>query len=71
MRLVLFYGAIAVTIVSLLLCIYQLIPNIYHFPVPAYADPMLVHYKYAGFFGGIAALGGICVLLTQPKADEE
>ncbi len=66
---ILFYIAIAVTIIALLFCIYQLIPNIYHVPVPDYAEPTKVHYKYVGLFGGIAVLGAIGALITRPKAD--
>ena len=62
-----FYVAIAVTVVAVLLSIYQAIPNIYHFPVPAYAEPMKVHEKYAELFGGIAALGMVVALLAWPK----
>lgn len=65
---VLFYTAIAFTVVALLLCIYQLIPNIYHVPVPAYAEPTKVHYKYVELFGGLAILGVIGALITYPKA---
>lgn len=65
---VLFYIAIAITIVSLLFCIYHAIPNIYHIPVPAYADPTKVHYKYVATFGGLAALGVIVALIARPKA---
>lgn len=66
-----FYMAIAVTVVALSLCIYQAIPNIYHVPVPAYAEPTKVHEKYVELFGGIAALGVIVTLLTWPKSREK
>lgn len=62
---VLFYVAIAVAIVALLFCIYHAIPGIYHVPIPAYAEPTKVHYKYIAVFGGIAALGVIGALLVR------
>ncbi|QBD74926.1 hypothetical protein EPA93_02540 [Ktedonosporobacter rubrisoli] len=65
---ILFYGAIAFTIVALLLCIYNLIPNIYHVTVPDYAEPTKVHEKYVAIFGGLTALGIIGVLFTRPKS---
>lgn len=65
---ILFYGAIVVTAVALLLCIYNAIPGIYHVPVPAYAEPTKVHYKYVALFGGLAVLGAIGALITRPKA---
>ncbi len=64
---VLFYVAIAVTVVALLFCVYHLIPNIYHVPVPAYAEPTKVHEKYVAFFAGLAVLGVIGALITRPK----
>lgn len=67
---VVFYIAIAVAVVALLLCIYNAIPNIYHATVPAYAEPTKVHEKYVGLFGGLAVLGVIVALITWPKAGE-
>lgn len=61
------YIAIAVTVVALALSIYQAIPNIYHIPVPAYAEPTKVHEKYIELFGGIAALGVVVSLLAWLK----
>jgi hypothetical protein len=65
---ILFYGAIVVAVVALLLCIYCAIPNINHVVIPAYAEPTKVHYKYIELFGGLAILGAIGALLTRPKA---
>lgn len=64
---VVFYLAAAVAVVALLLSVYQTIPNIYHIPVPAYAEPTKVHEKYVELFGGIAGLGVIVALLTWPR----
>ncbi|GHO98067.1 hypothetical protein KSF_081150 [Reticulibacter mediterranei] len=61
----LFYGAVAITVVALLFCVYYIIPGIYHIPVPAYAEPTKVHYKYIAVFGGIAVLGIIGALLVR------
>ncbi|MGZ3583770.1 MAG: hypothetical protein ACXWP6_13965 [Ktedonobacterales bacterium] len=66
-----FYIALAVAVVALLLCIYNAIPNIYHVTVPAYAEPTKVHDKYVGLFGGLAALGVIVALFTRPKTREK
>jgi hypothetical protein len=63
---VLFYGAIAVTVTAVLFCIYHAIPNIYHVPVPDYAEPTKVHYKYVAAFAGLAVLGVIGALMTRP-----
>jgi hypothetical protein len=62
--LALFYGAIAVTIVALLLCIYYAIPNINHLPIPVDAEPTKVHYKYIELCGSLAVLGVIGALIT-------
>ena len=64
----LFYGAIAIAVVALLLCIYCAIPNITHVVIPAYAEPTKVHFKYVTLFGGLAVLGAVGALLTRPKA---
>lgn len=70
-RPVVFYIAIAVAVVALLLCIYNAIPNIYHITVPSYAEPTKVHEKYVGLFGGLAALGVIVALITWPTSGEK
>jgi hypothetical protein len=61
----LFYGAITIAVVALLFCVYYVIPGIYHVPIPAYAEPTKVHYKYIAVFGGIAVLGVIGALLAR------
>jgi hypothetical protein len=68
---VLFYGAIAIAVVGLLFCLYYLIPNINHVLIPAYAHPELVHYKYAGPFGGLAILGVILAVIARLKGHEK
>lgn len=64
----LFYGAIAITVVALLLCGYYLIPNINHLLIPTWAQPMKVHYKYVGLCAGIAALGAIGAVIARLNA---
>ncbi|GHO47085.1 hypothetical protein [Ktedonospora formicarum] len=66
----LLYGVIVATVVALLLSLYYLIPNINHIPIPAEADPTLVHYKYVELFGSLAVLGviGTMILLLQRLA---
>lgn len=66
---VLFYAAIAFTVVALLLCVYCAIPNINHVVIPAYAEPTKVHYKYVEIFGGVAVLGMVGALITRPRAN--
>jgi hypothetical protein len=66
-RRVLFYGAIAIAVVALLLGVYNAIPDIYHWPVPDYAQPTKVHEKYVALFGGIAALSVVGALIARPK----
>ena len=63
----LFYWAIAVAIVGVLLCIYYLIPGVTHV-LTFSGSPLSAHYKHAALFGVLAVLGIIGALVTRPKA---
>lgn len=60
--------AMIVAVSACLLCIYHLIPNIYHIPVPIYARPFSVHYKYVEVFAVVAFLSVVIALIARPKA---
>ena len=62
----LFYGAIAVAIVALLLTIYYVIPGIPHMLVSV--NPMATHFKHVALFAALTVLGVIGALVTRPKA---
>jgi hypothetical protein len=62
----LFYGAIAVAIVALLLCIYYVIPGIPHMLVSS--NPTAMHLKHVALFAALTVLGVIGALVTRPKA---
>jgi hypothetical protein len=63
----LFSASIIFASIALLLCIYYAIPNIYHYPIPDFARPTLVHEKYVQLFGGATVLGVLAALLTRPR----
>ncbi len=60
----LFYGAIAVAIIGILLGVYYLIPGIYH---PLAYPPTIAHYKHAALFFVLGVIGIITALVTRPK----
>jgi hypothetical protein len=62
----LFYGAIAVAVVALLLCIYYVIPGINHVLVSG--NPTAMHLKHVALFAALTVLGVIGALVTRPKA---
>ena len=62
----LFYGAIAVAVVALLLCIYYVIPGINHVLVSS--NPTATHIKHVVLFAVLAILGVVAALVTRPKA---
>lgn len=61
-----FYGAIIVAVVALVLAIYYVIPGINHVLVSG--NPTAMHLKHVALFGAIAVLGVIAALVTRPKA---
>jgi hypothetical protein len=59
-----FFGAIAVAVIAILVAVYYLIPSIPH----VLATPALgPHYKHATIFGVLAIIGIIGALVTRPK----
>jgi len=62
----LFYGAIAVAVVALLLTIYYVIPGVNHVLVSG--NPTATHLKHVALFGALTVLGVIGALVTRPKA---
>jgi hypothetical protein len=62
----LFFGAIAVAIIGVLLCVYYLIPGVNHLLVSG--SPLAAHYKHAAAFAALAVIGIIGALVTRPKA---
>ncbi|TMC23940.1 MAG: hypothetical protein E6J34_01335 [Chloroflexi bacterium] len=62
----LFYGALAVAVIGLILCIWYLVPGVYH-PL-ASGNVMAGHFKHAAVFGALAVIGVIGALVTRPKA---
>jgi hypothetical protein len=63
----LFYGAIVVAIVGILLGVYYLIPGVYH-PLTFSGLPTSAHYKHAALFFVIGVIGIIGALVSRPKA---
>ena len=59
----LFYGAIAVAIIGLLLAIFYVIPGVSH-PLVS-ANPTAAHYKHAALFAVLAVLGVIGALVSR------
>lgn len=62
----LFYGAIAIAVLGVLLGVYYLIPGIYH-PLTLSGSPISAHYKHAAAFFGIAVICVIAALATRSK----
>ncbi|HEY4388039.1 MAG TPA: hypothetical protein VGN34_26625 [Ktedonobacteraceae bacterium] len=62
----LFYGAIVIAIIGLLLAIFYAIPGISH-PLTT-GNPLAAHYKHVALFAVIAILGVVGALVSRPKA---
>ena len=60
----LFYGAIAVAVIGILLGVYYLIPGVYH---PLANPPTVAHYKHAALFFVLGVIGIIAAFVTRPK----
>jgi hypothetical protein len=63
----LFYAAIVVAILALLVCVYYVIPGYSHLLVFS-GDPNAAHYKHAVAFGAVAVVAIIGALVTRPKS---
>jgi hypothetical protein len=61
-----FYAAIVVAIIALVLCVFYIIPGVTH-PLVS-GDPTGAHYKHAAAFGALAVVAIIGVLVTRPKS---
>ena len=61
-----FYVAIVVAIIALILCVFYLIPGVTH-PLVS-SDPTAAHYKHAAAFGALAVIAIIGALVTRPKS---
>ena len=62
----LFYGAIAVAVIALLITIYYVIPGVNHVLVSS--NPTAMHIKHVALFGALTVLAVIAALVTRPKA---
>ena len=60
---VLFYGAIAIAIIGLLLAVFYAIPGVSH-PLVS-LNPTAAHYKHASLFAVIAILGVVGALVSR------
>ena len=61
-----FYAAIVVAIIALVLCVFYLVPGVTH---PLVSDnPTAAHYKHAAAFGVLTVLAIIAALVTRPKS---
>lgn len=63
----LFYGAIVVAIIGILLCVFYLIPGVTH-PLVFSGDATSAHPKHALLFGAIAVLCIIAALINRPRS---
>ncbi len=61
-----FYAAIVVAIIALILCVFYIIPGVTH-PLVS-SNPTAAHYKHAAAFGAVAVLAIIGALVTRPKS---
>ena len=62
----LFYGAIAVAVIGILLGVFYLIPGVYH-PLVFSGLPTSAHYKHAALFFVLGVIGVIGAFVTRPK----
>ena len=69
MKKSLFYSAVAVAVLCIILGVYYLIPGIYHFV--GYSNhrsvTMTAHRLYSGAFFVFAVIGLVCALVLRPK----
>jgi hypothetical protein len=59
----LFYGAIAIAVIGLLLAIFYVIPGVSH-PLTT-GNPTAAHYKHAALFAVLAILGVVGALVSR------
>lgn len=63
----LFYGAIAVAVIGILLGVYYIIPGVWH-PLTFSGLATSAHYKHAALFFVLGVIGIVGALVTRPKA---
>ena len=62
-----FYVAIVVALIALVLCVFYLIPGVYH-PLTFSGKPTDAHRTHAIAFGALTALAIVGALVTRPKS---
>jgi hypothetical protein len=62
-----FYAAIVIAIIALVLCVFYIVPGVYH-PLAFSGDPSSAHPKHSIAFGALAVLAIIGALVTRPKS---
>ena len=62
----LFYAAIAIAVIAILLAVYYMVPGVYH--VLATHDITSTQPKHAIAFGAIAVVAILAALINRPKA---
>ena len=62
-----FYAAIVVAIIALVLCVFYLVPGVYH-PLTFSGKPTDAHRTHAIAFGILTAIAIIGALVTRPKS---
>jgi hypothetical protein len=65
-KLALFYAAIVVAVLALLVCVYYVIPGYNHLLVSG--DPKATHIKHVLAFAAVAVIAIIGALVTRPKS---
>ncbi len=63
----LFYGALAVAVIGILLGVYYIIPGVWH-PLTFSGLATSAHYKHAALFFVLGVIGIVGALVTRPKA---
>jgi hypothetical protein len=62
-----FYAAIVIAIIALALCVFYIVPGVYH-PLAFSGDPSSAHPKHSIAFGALAVVAIIGALVTRPKS---
>ncbi len=65
-RRALFIGAIVAAVVLLALCVYYLVPGVYH-PLTFSGTPTESHLKHAVALGGLAVICILAALVSRPR----